>query len=169
MRRRKCFVSFGLVLLSFNLSGEVFTSTNSLGTAQNLSVSVGPGVQNLAVTVAGTATTYSHVFIRRTADSTQTSYEFSSQENAMKKGIYLEQPELGQGRLDPDTYWIGTAGSHAYPNVSAIKIEIIAYGLYKHSFNRAGGRASGTAVDSSARFGRTCFYTGETTAGGANA
>lgn len=109
----------------FSLPAQVFTGTNAPGTGQSFSLTVGAGVTNLAITLAGDASAYSHVYVRRTVAPTTTTYDFSSQDNGRTNGVYLEQPELQTG-----TYWVRVhtpAGSAAHG--FTLRVETNAPGL----------------------------------------
>ena len=82
-------------------SAQVFIGTNAPGTATNYPVVVDASTANLSFTVAGTASTYSYVLVRRGSAPTDSTYDFSSQVNGQTNAVHLEQPEVA-----PGTYYV---------------------------------------------------------------
>ena len=55
------------VSLPVEISAQTFSGTNAPGDAQDFAITVGAGATNLSLTVGGSATTYSHLLLKRGA------------------------------------------------------------------------------------------------------
>jgi len=95
---RRVIVGFcGFTLLTFSTFAQsfAFTGTNQPGTAQNFSFSLIPGTTNLGITVAGNATAFSHLLLKRGAAApTDVDYDFQAAQDGASNVINLEVPEF---------------------------------------------------------------------------
>lgn len=118
---------FVLVLIAYaaallGVPAQTLIGTNAPGAASEFNIILSGSVTNLALTVKGTASAYSHVLIRKGSPPTDSSYDFSSRLNGQTNGIYLETPEVSSG-----TYFIRVvtpAGSqtHAFSLVAETNV-----------------------------------------------
>ncbi len=81
-------------LLTLNLSAQTFSGTNAPGTFQDFALSLGPGATNLAITVPGTASAFSHLLLKAGGAPSDTSYDFIALANGEANSINLEAPEF---------------------------------------------------------------------------
>jgi large repetitive protein len=107
MQKTKNHLSRLIVLIStvaslFCARAQTFTGTNSPGSATDFSVQIGAGVTNLALTVGGSASAFSHILLKSGATATDSSYDFISQLDGQTNTLNIEVPELAA----PSTYYI---------------------------------------------------------------
>ena len=88
-------------MAALSVLGQAFTGTNAPDVGTNFTVSMGATATNLSFTVAGTASAYSYLLVRKGSVPTDTIYDFSSQLNGQTNAIHLEQPEAS-----PGTYFV---------------------------------------------------------------
>ncbi len=74
---------------SFTLAG-----TNQPGTAQNFPITLAAGTTNLALSVAGSSTIYSHLLVKKGAAPNDLDYDFLAAQNSTANAINLEAPEF---------------------------------------------------------------------------
>ncbi|MGZ5567011.1 MAG: hypothetical protein ACXWKG_08365, partial [Limisphaerales bacterium] len=73
---------------------QTFTGTNSPGTGTNFIIQVGAGTTNIALTVGGSATAFSHLLLKSGQAATDNSYDFISQLDGQTNTLNIEIPEL---------------------------------------------------------------------------
>ena len=73
---------------------QTFTGTNSTGTASDFSIQVGAGTTNIALTVGGSATTFSHLLLKSGVPANDSNYDFISQLDGQTNTLNIELPEL---------------------------------------------------------------------------
>src|SRR3989442_15329694 len=81
-------------LLALNLSAQTFSGTNAPGPFHDFPLSLGAGATNLAVTVSGTPTAFSHLLLKAGVAPSDTSYDFIALADGLSNSINLEAPEL---------------------------------------------------------------------------
>src|SRR5437762_10906243 len=81
-------------LLALNLSAQTFSGTNSPGTFHDFPLTLAPGATNLAVTVTGSPTAFSHLLIKAVGAPSDINYDFIALANGEANSINLEAPEF---------------------------------------------------------------------------
>src|SRR2546426_1450498 len=81
-------------LLALNLSAQTFSGTNAPGTFHDFPLSLGAGATNLAVTVTGSPTAFSHLVLKAGGAPSDISYDFIALANGEANSINLEAPEF---------------------------------------------------------------------------
>src|SRR5436190_20193949 len=75
-------------------NAQTFTGTNSAGTATDFSIQVSAGTTNIALTVGGSATAFSHILLKSGVPASDSSYDFISQLDGQGNTLNIEVPEL---------------------------------------------------------------------------
>ena len=93
--RRGCSAAI-YALLSWVGSGSAqdFAGTNSPGGFTDIAFTVGVGATNLSLSVAGAATTFSHLLLKAGATPSNSSFDFRAAQDGQTNAINLELPEL---------------------------------------------------------------------------
>lgn len=91
---RVAFVFCGFALFTLSTLAQTFVGTNAPGAAQNFAFTPGAGATNLAVAVAGSGSTYSHLLLRAGIAPTDTDYDFIAQLDGSGNAINLEGPQF---------------------------------------------------------------------------
>jgi len=82
------------VCLRYEACAQTFFGTNAPGTAQDFAFTIAPGATNLSVTVAGTATNFSHLLLKKGGTPSDSDFDFIAQLDGVTNAINLELPEL---------------------------------------------------------------------------
>jgi len=93
-RTAAAFVICSLAVGVATAPAQGFSGTNQPGAGQNFVFSTGAGATNLALTVPGSATVFSHLLLRAGVAPTDTAYDFLAALNGQTNAINLELPEL---------------------------------------------------------------------------
>src|ERR1041385_2368711 len=82
------------ILLALNLSAQTFSGTNTPGAFQDFAINLGLGATNLAISVPGSPTAFSHLLLKAGATPSDTSYDFIALADGQANFINLEAPEF---------------------------------------------------------------------------
>jgi len=85
-----------LLLSIINLCGQSFTltGTNQPGTTADFSISLAAGTTNVSFSIAGNATSYSHLLLKKGAVPSDADQDFLAAQNGAANAINLEAPEF---------------------------------------------------------------------------
>lgn len=85
-----------LALCHLNTAGQSFqlAGTNQPGGGQNFAIPLAVGTTNLAISITGSAATYSHLLLRKGVAPSDTAADFSAAQNGAGNAINLESPEF---------------------------------------------------------------------------
>src|SRR5437762_2217660 len=84
----------GAVLCASGASAQTFSGTNPPGGAQDFPITVGTGSTNLSMSVAGTATSFSHLLLKKGSPPSDSDFDFIAAADGQTNAINLELPEL---------------------------------------------------------------------------
>jgi hypothetical protein len=82
------------LLTVVSVAAQTFNGTNPPGSFQDFAFNVPPGTTNLAITVPGTNTAYSHLLLKKGTAPSDTDYDFIALANGQSNAIHLETPEF---------------------------------------------------------------------------
>src|SRR6478752_2915288 len=76
------------------VSGQIFSGVNSPGSFQDFLFATGPGATNLAITIPGSASAFSHLLLKAGSAPNETNYDFIALADGVTNVINLESPEF---------------------------------------------------------------------------
>lgn len=103
-------------------TAQNFTGTNAPGGFTDIPLSVGPGATNLAISVNGTATTFSYLLLKAGSAPNESDYDFRAALDGSTNFINLEFPELRLTNYVLRVFTPGNSLSHAFTVTTATNV-----------------------------------------------